>query len=198
MDCMLSVGSCPATHANDRTTLSVAESKMWHRANNICTHHSSSSSVDIIIHSDLECRDDDHAGTYSTLSCVTTTHAGWTDSACTLSSLFANTSPSCRPNDVVTVLATATAVFSVFLLATDQHFPVPICVMLSLAYWSSALWVVWGVSVVSGGTLILVGVFCRSTALLFGTKKRRTDSGPPATPAPLEVSPVAPPPITQV
>jgi len=189
--------SYPTIYAIDGTTLSVAESNIWHHANNMSTHHSSSSSVDII-RGVLECRDEDHAGAYSTVNFVTTTHAGWTDSACALFNLNANTTASCQPNDVVTVLATATAVFSVFLLATDQHFPVPICVMLSLAYWSSALWVVWGVSVVSGGTLILVGVFCRSTALLFGRKKRRTDSGPPATPAPLEVSPVAPPPITQV
>jgi hypothetical protein len=167
MDCMLSVGSCPATHANDRTTLSVAESKMWHRANNISTHHSSSSSVDFIIRGDLECRDDDHAGTYSTVSCVTTTHAGWTDSACRLSNLFANTSASCQPNDVVTVLATATALFSVFLLATDQHFPVPICVMLSLTCWSSALWIAWGVSLFVGGTLMVLVITLRRSIVLF-------------------------------
>jgi hypothetical protein len=159
MDCMLSVGSCPTTHANDRTTLSVAESNIWHHPNNIPTHPSSSSSVDII--------HDNHAVSYSTVSFVTTTHAGWTDSACSLSNLCANTSVSCQPNDVVTVLATATALFSVFLLATDQHFSVPICVMLSLAYWSSALWITWGVSLVVGGTLIVVAIFLRRSIVLF-------------------------------
>jgi hypothetical protein len=167
MDCMLSVGSCPTTHANDRTTLSVAESNIWHRANNIPTHHSSSSSVDIIIRGDPESRDDVHPGTYSTVRFVTTTHAGWTDSACSLSNLCANTSASCQPNDVVTVLATATALFSVFLLATDQHFPVPICVMMSLAYWRSALWIAWGVSLVVGGTLIVVAITLRRSIVLF-------------------------------
>jgi hypothetical protein len=167
MDCMPSVGSCPTTHANDRTTLSVAESNIWHQTNNISTHHSRSNSVDIIIRGDPESRDEDHAGAYSTVRFVTTTYAGWTDSACSLSNLCANTSASCQPNDVVTVLATATALFSVFLLATDQHFPVPICVMLSLAYWSSVLWIAWGVSLVVGVTLVMAGVVCRNTVLLF-------------------------------
>jgi hypothetical protein len=170
MDCMLSVGSCPTVYTIDRTALSVAESNIWHRAYNIPTHHSSLSSVDITIRGDPESRDEDHAGAYSTVSSVTTTHVEWTDSACALFNLYANTSASCQPNDVVTVLATATALFSVFLLATDQHFPVPICVMLSLAYWSSALWIAWGVSAISGGILIIVVLVCRETVLLFGDR----------------------------
>jgi hypothetical protein len=161
--------SYPTIYAIDRTTLSVAESNVWHRANNISTHHSSSSSVDII-RSVLECRDEDHAGAYSTVSFVTTTHVEWTDSACALFNLYANTSASCQPNDVVTVLATATALFSVFLLATDQHFPVSICVMLSLANWSSALWITWGVSLVVGGALIVLAGACHGSLLLFPAK----------------------------
>jgi len=101
------------------------------------------------------------------VSFVTTTHVEWTDSACALFNLYANTSASCQPNDVVTVLATATALFSVFLLATDQHFPVPICVMLSSAYWGSVLWIAWGVSLVVGVTLAMAGVVCRNAVLLF-------------------------------
>eukprot|EP00038_Savillea_parva_P004881 m.144555 g.144555 ORF g.144555 m.144555 type:complete len:568 (+) comp11602_c0_seq4:892-2595(+) len=174
MDCMLSVGSCPTTHANDRTTLSVAESNIWHRAYNIPIHHSRSNSVDII-RGDPESRDEDHAGAYSTVSFVTTTHVEWTDSACALFNLYANTSASCQPNNVVTVLATATALFSVFLLATDQHFPVPICVMLSLGYWRSVLWIAWGVSLVVGVTLVMAGVVCRNTVLLF--PETRADDG---------------------
>jgi hypothetical protein len=158
--------SYPTIYAIDRTTLSVAESNIWHRANNMSTRHSSSSSVDII-RGVLKCRDEDHAGAYLTVSFVTTTHVEWTDSACALFNLYANTTASCQPNDVVTVLATATALFSVFLLATDQHFPVPICVMLSLAYWSSALWIGWGVSLVVGGTLIVVAITLRRSIVLF-------------------------------
>ena len=39
--------------------------------------------------------------------------------------------------------------------------------MLSLAYWSSVLWIAWGVSLVVGVTLVMAGVVCRNTVLLF-------------------------------
>jgi hypothetical protein len=155
------------SHAIDRTMVLVGESNMWHRANNIPTHHSSSSAGDVIIRDDLECRDDDHAGTYSTVSCVTTTRAGWTACANSLTYLCANTSASTEAHDVVTVLAIAMAFFGVFLMTADQHFPVPICAILTLVYWASVLWIV---SPIVGGTLIVLAGSWHGSLLLFPAK----------------------------
>jgi hypothetical protein len=54
-----------------------------------------------------------------------------------------------------------------YLLAFDLHFALPVCAALSLAYWCSALWVGWSLSLIVGGGLVAVAVAMRRSWLLF-------------------------------
>jgi len=59
------------------------------------------------------------------------------------------------------------ACVGLYLLAFDLHFALPVCAALSLAYWCSALWVGWSLSLIVGGGLVAVAVAMRRSWLLF-------------------------------
>jgi hypothetical protein len=63
------------------------------------------------------------------------------------------------------------ACVGLYLLAFDLHFALPVCAALSLAYWCSALWVGWSLSLIVCGGLVAVAVAMRQSWLLFENVK---------------------------
>ncbi len=72
---------------------------------------------------------------------------------------------------IVTFVASIAAAFvagvGLSLLARNVHFALPVCAVLSLAYWCSALWIGWSTSPIVGVALVAVAVARRRTVLLF-------------------------------
>jgi len=61
----------------------------------------------------------------------------------------------------------STASIGLYWLATDKHFWLPICMVLSFNFWCAATWITWAVNPVSGGSLLLIAVVSRRSPLLF-------------------------------
>jgi hypothetical protein len=200
--------SSPSFDLLARTTLTVAKLKAIQRANNVFTLYSNLTTVDISVGGELEYTvgrltwplstshwvDDLNTSAFLPMLFLTATHVPNTNSVPT-----SCTNPSVNAQlRVITALATAMAFFGFFLMGTGQHFRWWICVLLSSAYWSSALWISWSVSVVGGVLLLLAGV-CRGAVLLFGdssrhNKKPRTVGAAPAhLPPPPAAASVTPP-----
>jgi hypothetical protein len=179
------VGSCSHTADNfcspafdllARTTLTVVDLNVMQRANNFFTLQSNLTTVtvDTSVSGELAYTvgrplstshwiDQFYTSAFSPMLLLAATRspkANFLPTSCTIP--FVNTQLS-----VITVLATAMAFFGLFLMAMDQHFRWCICALLSMAYWSSALWIAWSVSSVGGELLLLAGV-CRGAVLLFG------------------------------
>ena len=68
---------------------------------------------------------------------------------------------------IANVPAVVMACVGLYLLAFDLHFALPVCAALSLAYWCSALFVGWSLSLIVGGGLVTVAVAMRWSWLLF-------------------------------
>ena len=200
--------SSPSFDLLARTTLTLAKLKAIQRANNVFTLYSNLTTVDISVGGELEYTvgrltwplstshwvDDLNTSAFLPMLFLTATHVPNTNSVPT-----SCTNPSVNAQlRVITALATAMAFFGFFLMGTGQHFRWWICVLLSSAYWSSALWISWSVSVVGGVLLLLAGV-CRGAVLLFGdssrhNKKPRTVGAAPAhLPPPAAAASVTPP-----
>ena len=68
---------------------------------------------------------------------------------------------------VVDAAAIITSCVGMFLLASRRHFWRPMCDMLSVAYWCSALWIAWSISPLVGSGLCTFAVAKRRSWLLY-------------------------------